>query len=487
MTKDDDDDEKILKKYETRSAMTNTNEIENDDHEMKTCTCEEEVVKIKEENKEIKQQIQSLREELVLLREENKKQKEEFNKILEEKENKLKESEEANKRNEEEIESLRNENKNIFEKNIENLELKDDVINEMQQENETQQDIIQQLRNENKQINAEKNGAELLLQEKSEETKKLSGDKNALEKQIKKKEKDDKKEIDKLKEDVQLFKQKVEENEGISNQTNRTINNLNQYLEDLRDANKRLLTRGNEIKESHRRQEEISINDSIHMLASRNGNQEYNNQQDERQHEEMKVKIYVGNIDEAANEEDIRKVLELDRNDKVEIKVKTRKQTKQGCREEEYCEYKHFCKFVHLQELYETMKYAAIEVGESRKDYVLRKDGYEFMEKDIIVEEYPKISETRNTNTKVCSFYLKRKCSKGTQCTYRHPKECTYYKQTGQCKYEKNCKFAHMKNQHQNQNLEQMEEMMRYMTQFLPRTPMFVPQNIPRRYQIIVT
>ena len=326
---------------------------------------------------------------------------------------------------------------------------------------------------------------------KTEEVKKLSGDKNTIEKQSKKKEKDDKKEKDNLKEDVRIFKEKVEEMEGISSQNSKTIINLNQYLEDLREVNKKLVVngRGNEKYSDSQR---ISIDDKIPIIVHKNNyeyNYEYNNQNEGHYEEmkEMEIRIYVGNIDESATEEEIKRILELNRNDKVEIKVKRRKQTKQVCREEGNCRYKHFCKYVHLDELYETMKYAVIEVGVSKKNEVLSKDGYRINEKEIIVEEYPRIGDKKITNTKVCTFFLQKKCNKGNQCTYRHPKECTFYKETGNCRYANNCRFAHMKKQNgeqvegtmlKNQNLEQMEGMMRYMAQFLPRTPMFVPQNL---------
>ena len=162
------------------------------------------------------------------------------------------------------------------------------------------------------------------------------------------------------------------------------------------------------------------------------------------------------------------------------VKEKVRKKTKQACREEDSCKYGHNCRFLHMKELNETTKYAIIEIPQTEKEDMLRKDGKKVMSKNVILEEINNVQKDESEiRSKVCTFYLNRKCSKGNGCSYRHPKECRDFL-SGQCKYGKECKFAHIRvNSGTAQNLGQMEGLLRYLaTQILPQRPTFVPHHL---------
>ena len=106
--------------------------------------------------------------------------------------------------------------------------------------------------------------------------------------------------------------------------------------------------------------------------------------------------MYVGNLAEERDEEECINMFELERNEEikkvsnVEIKEKKRKQNKETCKEGINCKYGRKCKFIHINELEETLKYAEIILPTILKEEALQKNGTMIFGKSIIVEEISK-------------------------------------------------------------------------------------------------
>ena len=277
------------------------------------------------------------------------------------------------------------------------------------------------------------------------------------------------KDIKNLSEQVKTYKEKAEEEESKVEENRRTINSLNEYLSDLKKVNKDLING----KDRSERQKERNSNERNEMEE-----QIYNTHQ-------KKVEIYVGNIDDEIEETDLRTIFDDD-DAKITIKRKERKPTRVRCKNEDDCRYGHSCKFIHMKELQESIKYAIIEVNENKKDDILKYDGEVIGGNEIIVEERKNpniIDNNKGMKRSICKYYKEGRCNRGIECWFEHPKECMFYKKTGNCRFGEQCKYVHLNNNNNNirrpnvSNLGVMEGMMRNMMKFLPQQQ-FLPQHI---------
>ena len=420
---------------------------------------------MKDENKIIREEVEAFKKEIS-------NRTEEFNTKLIEKDREIKECQdeiaafkeqnrkliENNCRNQEKIE---NEKVDLVEANKNNMDKKDEVIESIEKENERLRDEEVKVGHKNKQIKADYAAKELLLEEINEKLEKGRNENEVLKKQIKTMKE---KEIKILQNDVQKFKTKVEEQEALNQENRQTINQLNDYLKEIKETNKRLVI--NNRYSQHNDQ-------SSRSHAVEHDARQDNTIQGDRIDESKIVKIYIGNIDEEATEADVKNTLRIpEENEKVTLHKKERKHTRVQCRYGPDCRFKHLCKFQHNEHLEESTKYAIIEVDESLKEDILSHDGQALYENKLIIEECHRPEENK-TLRKVCKFYMQSNCTNGKDCGYAHPMECRNYKRTGTCNYGKNCKYLHRQNNEKNnqktQNLCNMEGIVRYILECLPQ------------------
>ena len=276
--------DKQMKKYETRSSATIT-VIEDKTNNDNSYDYRNEVERLKDDNKIIREQVEALREEIS-------NRTEEFNSKLIEKDREIKECQD-------EIAALKEQNKTLIENscriqeklekdkddlveaNKQNMEKKDEITERIEEENERMRDEVVKVGHENKQCKADIAAKELLQDELKEKFEKGRNDNEGLKKQIKMLKE---KEIKILQNDVQKFKTKVEEQEALNQENRQTINQLNDYLKDIKEANKRLI-----INNRHGQQKDQStISHAVEHDAI-----QYNNIQDDRIDKSTIVNIYI--------------------------------------------------------------------------------------------------------------------------------------------------------------------------------------------------
>ena len=123
------------------------------------------------------------------------------------------------------------------------------------------------------------------------------------------------KDIKSIHEQLKIYKEKAEEEEGKVEGSRRTINSLNEYLSDVKKINKDLIDKGKDSSERQQLEsEERNVNEREEM-----------DRQLDNEHQK-KVKIYVGNIDDDIEEKDLRTIFEDDA--EITLKRKERNQRK---------------------------------------------------------------------------------------------------------------------------------------------------------------
>ena len=333
--------------------------------------------------------------------------------------------------------------------NILNLEKKDEIIQSLGNENEELKDEIAKLKNELKIKNIEIdeataaiNGNQLIIEEYE-----------GKEKQTKKENKQVNNELKTLKETVDAYKIKSEDLEGQVMENITTINSLNDYIRTLKNVNREAINRSwGEGK-----------NNSNYDSAQSEEDKDYQEEINQRKIEENTslATIYIGNLDQEINEEVCKTFFELEENTNINIKYKERKRTKRACKYEYNCKYGRSCKWLHMNELNESIKYAEIEVPQTEKDRCLNKDGEIIINNKIIVEEVVKNKQTNeNTRMPECRYYKKGNCRFGNKCKFRHEnqnikydKPCKYYSD-GHCRQGTMCKYKHNIEMHGQENQE---------------------------------
>ena len=358
------------------------------------------------------------------------------------------------------VQALQEENKQLVQSNRQNMEKKDEMIERLDKENQEMRDVIQQLNTRNKRTEADKVGVSVLLDEAREEVKKVTAEKQTIIKQKSQREK----ETTKAQDETRQYKELAEELKCKQEEQRRTINNLNNYLDNVKGLNKELLEKSSPQSSNHVETTASNVNSRQQQVNVDNSNNS------------KKIKLYIGNIDAHADTEQLKQVLNIDTNVDIEFNGKERKTTRVRCREEENggrCKYGHACKWVHIGEENETLRYCTILVDEDKKDEYLQLNNSLLLTKKLIIEEVPNIT-IKKTEKKVCRFYLEDKCTR-QNCIFLHPKECNSYKD-GKCTYGQNCKYAHIKRENQTQNFGGVEGMLRYMAQFLPQRQ-YLPQT----------
>ena len=351
-----------------------------------------------------------------------------------------------------EMKKYENEIIKIKEMNIRNLEENDEIIEKIQNENEEKTDTITQLKNElrlknkkikeiedeNEDVKRRMNGNEIVILEMGDDKKRMTKEQTKTANEIKT-----------LKTTINTYKLQNENLSGELQEQKATVATLNDYTKTLSNINKELITRDN----WGGREEEYFEQDE--------SSKEKVNEERVEQNISMS-KLYIGNLNQQCEEKDLIHLFNLQATQylinttKVEIKIRERKATKTICKYNETadgCRFKRNCRWIHLDELNESLKYAIITLPTEVGDELIKLNKIEFQHNKIIIEpistsnKYTK-DENRGENNanKTCRYFANGMCRKGNNCTFMHKKEiikdCNFFKEN-KCRYGNKCKYNH--------------------------------------------
>ena len=220
----------------------------------------------------------------------------------------------------------------------------------------------------------------------------------------------------------------------------------------MKQVNGDLLLNGNNCKSMSKENKLTDRNEVVDKNDKQQGNYKYG----ESDREIKMSKIYVGNLPNHTNEEEVMNFFGLNateylkNNSVVKIYEKERKRTRVECvnaNTREGCKYKHQCKFIHTNEYGETKMYAIVNIPHEIKDDILKIDKMEFNEERLIIEDIlVRRNEEKRKDRKdsICRYFIENRCRKGIECEYKHErKECKFFEK-GLCKYGEQCKYIHV-------------------------------------------